>query len=562
MKKSLLLAGLCGMVSMSSLAFEAPKVDVDVSWHGMSPNGQYVVSSLYGSLLIYDRATGTEYRYAEDGMESYSVGIGNSVSNTGIVLCSNSAHFNASYWEDGQWKEVIVKNPELTNSLNAVTPDGSRIAGNLGGAEIGLDADAIMQLPAVWDRNADGSYTLTELPYPDKDFLGRVPQYVTATCISADGSVVLGQIRDFSGMFIQPIVYTQDAAGKWQYNLPLERYFTLEGEIPVDPGEGPSHPDVMQFMSEEGLAAYNAAMEAWVESGYDFSLYPDVNDYLTEAEKAAFDEAVTDYQKVYDEWYAKFEVFQAFFETLFDKVPRFTFNALCMSPDGKKFVMTDNVEDDSDSMSWFPTYINTPWLIDTANGNVEKLSFGKSMSVNQLFNDGTCFAYNGNSTPSVSYIIKDGECQDTYDYLCALDPNMKSWCEANLVHEVESYDWETEETTYDKYVFTGATFASEDMSLMSMWVLSDWDYNYFTWGYLFDLSEYAGISQVEASGNNIGFDAAGTLHVGDDIQSVNVYDLAGRLVLDGTDGSRLSNGIYLVRALRTDGSTISAKVRK
>ena len=233
-----------------------------------------------------------------------------------------------------------------------------------------------------------------------------------------------------------------------------------------------------------------------------------------------------------------------------------------MSPDGKKFVMTDNVEDDSDPMSWFPTYINTPWLIDTATGNVEKLSFGKSMSVNQLFNDGTCFAYNGNSTPSVSYIIKDGECQDTYDYLCALDPNMKSWCEANLVHEVESYDWETEETTYDKYVFTGATFASEDMSLMSMWVLSDWDYNYFTWGYLFDLSEYAGVSQVEASGNNIGFDAAGTLHVGDDVQSVNVYDLAGRLVLDGTDGSRLSNGIYLVRALRTDGSTISAKVRK
>lgn len=564
MKKFLLLACLCSVVSLSGWGFEAPTAEPNVSWQGISPDGRYLVSNLSGSLIIVDRVNDTTYSYEESESNSYVTGVGEIVSNTGIVLSSNSVRYNASYWENGEWKEVPVPNPNQTNSLHGITPDGSRIVGNVGAANIDIDASSTMALPAYWDRSSDGTYTLHTLPYPEKDFIGRVPQYVTATSVSDDGNVIVGQIVDYSGSFNIPLVYTQNADGEWVYTSVLEKYFTIDGEIPEDPGEAPALPDPMDYMSAEGKAEYDKAYDAWIESGYDYTLYPDPEDFLEGEEKAAYTAAKEQYDVENAAWQEKAEVFYAFFETLQSTLPVFGFNDTCISADGKKITQVEEVVDYSDPMAWFPTVVKTPWVIDIATGEVEKLDFGKSIAVTQILPDNTYLAYNGvGAFPATGYVIKDGECEDLYNYLSNLSPEMAEWCEKNLTHEIEKYDWETGETTFEEYVYTGMCLASRDMKVILCWSTSDWDYDYFTFGYVFDVDALGSVDTVEADENHIGFDPAGNLILGDDVTAVSVYDLSGRLILDnGAKSSALAPGIYIVRAQRNNGSTISAKLCK
>lgn len=73
MKKSVLLACLCGVAALSSSGFEAPTVYPNASWQGISPDGRYVVSNLYSSMTIIDRTTGKEYSYEESDAHSYFI---------------------------------------------------------------------------------------------------------------------------------------------------------------------------------------------------------------------------------------------------------------------------------------------------------------------------------------------------------------------------------------------------------------------------------------------------------------------------------------------------------
>lgn len=565
MKKSVLLACLCGVAALSSSGFEAPTVYPNASWQGISPDGRYVVSNLYSSMTIIDRTTGKEYSYEESDAHSYYTGIGNIVSNTGIVLASNSAHYNASYWENGEWKEAPVFNPELTNSLNGITPDGSRIAGNIGGAKIDLEASATMQLPAYWDRNADGTYTCHRLPHPDLDFLNRVPQYITATSISDDGKVIVGQIVDYSGFFNIPIVYTEGEDGEWTYSSPLQDIFTIEGEIPTDPGDGPTPPTASDYMTDEEKAAYQAALEQWAADGWDYTTYPNEEDYLGEEGKAAYEAAMNQYNADHAAWYEKFEVFQEFFENLQEKLPAFVFNDTRLSPDGTKVTEVCKQVDDSDPLAWRPQITYVTWFIDIATGEVEKLSTDGSLCVTQILPDYTCLAHNGiGSLPATGYIIKNGEVTKVYDYLCSLNPELSQWCEENLKHEVESFDWETGETSFDEYIFTGMTLASYDMDTLVFWTTSNWDWSYETWGYMADSASLSSIKAVEApAAGQILFDAAGNLVTSEDFTAVSVYDLSGRIVLrNGENSSALAPGVYIVRAQRNDGTAVAAKLRK
>lgn len=558
---------MCGAAAAAT-AFEAPKVYNDASWQGVSPNGQYLVSNIYEALLIVDLSTDTKYTYNpnEETWAGYAVGVGNIVSNTGIVLSSNQSDNIASYWENGEWKKVEVPNETLTNCLMGVTPDGSRMCGNVGSAALGLDTESTMQYPAYWDRNADGAYSSYHmLPHPDKDFLGRTPQYITATNISDDGRAIIGQVVDYSGMFCSPILYTQNAEGEWSYTMLLSDMYKIEGEIPADPGDGPVAPEAEDYMNDEQRAAYNEAMEKWIESGYDYTLYPDAEDYLTEGERAQYDVAMHEYEVAHAAWQEKSDAFYEFFGSLAGTVPMFVFNSSHISGDGKRVVLDSYKEDDSDPFAWRPASINTPWVVDVETQAITKLDFGKSMSVTSLVGDDTYLACNGiYETPTVAYIIKDGVCTDMYDYLAALSPEMKEWMDQNLKHEIENFDWESGETTYDEYIFTGLPKASADMSILTLWTQSMWDWDYLSFGYVIDMEEIAAVSTVTPSADkSIFFGADGRLHTSGDISSVEVYDLSGRLqASDNASASRLSNGIYLVRGQRNDGSAITVKLAK
>lgn len=574
MRKTLLLSFAACMIAHSASAFQTPKTFDNASFQGISPNGNYLVSDMFGTVTIYDIANDNQYSYSEDetGLISYSVGVGNFVSNNGVVLASTTSLFNAAYWKDGKWTELAVPNPELTNLLNGITPDGKRICGNVGSDAISIDASNLMQAPAYWDLQADGTYSSYNLlPHPDTDFLGRTPQYITATYISADGKVIAGQVMDYSGGFCQPIVYTQGDDGKWSYKLLLQELFTPEGEIPADPGEAPWPPEASSFMTPEEQAAYDAAMQAYWDSGYDETLFPEVDDYLSADAKAAYQKAKEEYQKAFDEWAEKQAKWSDFFDSLFDTVPTYQFNDLRLSSDGKQYVTTLLVEDEnSDPMSWgMASYTQTPIVIDIASDSASKLDFGISMAVTQVLNDGIYLAHEGvNKIPDNGYIIRNGKCMSIYDYLAAFSPDMEEWMQKNMVHEVEEYDWETGEFSIQEYTFTGMPLASADLSVLSLWTQAAWDFEtIMTWGCVIDMTQFAGIADVAAGkgADVVKFDASGALCLGADVVSAAVYDLSGRLVLSAT-GSTVANslakGVYVVKALCADGSAITAKVSK
>lgn len=298
MKKSLLLiAG--SLVAASAFATNDPVVYVDQMIQKMSSDANWLVDdSGAGSLVIIDRANDKKYEYiAEEdgGAEYYSISIGNCISNNGIVLASiTPGMMDASYWQNGEWHSLPLKEEDTGMcAANGITADGTRICGNVGQTEFSIDASSIMALPAVWTMGADGKFgDYTPLPHPELDFTGRVPQYITAVVISDDGKTIIGQIRDYTGSCCQPIVYTEDADGKWSYTLLLNDLFNPDGtEWPVWPGD--DAPYIMDYMTAAEKAAYDEAMERYNAAYEEYQANkPMPEDYLSAEEKAEWQEAV------------------------------------------------------------------------------------------------------------------------------------------------------------------------------------------------------------------------------------------------------------------------------
>ena len=62
-----------------------PQICDNASFQGFSPNGNFITSELYGTVTIMDFENNKSYVLAldEDGASSYSVGLGNHISNNG-----------------------------------------------------------------------------------------------------------------------------------------------------------------------------------------------------------------------------------------------------------------------------------------------------------------------------------------------------------------------------------------------------------------------------------------------------------------------------------------------
>lgn len=298
MKKSLLLlAGAC--VAASAFATNDPVIYENVLFQYTSSDASWMVSDDgSGNILIFDRANNKEYVYTSDEGAFYSAGIGNCVSNNGIVLgTTTNGMMDASYWQNGEWLSLPVEKADTGMcSAQGITPDGSRICGNVSQSELSIDATSIMTLPAVWTLGEDGKYGMyTALPHPEYDFSGRVPQYITAVAISADGKTVIGQVQDYTGFCPQPIVYTEGEDGKWEYTLLMNDLFRPEGvEWPVWPGD--DAPTIQQYMTQAQKDAYKAAQEAY-EVAYDEyqANRPAPEDYLSPEERAEWEEAVANW---------------------------------------------------------------------------------------------------------------------------------------------------------------------------------------------------------------------------------------------------------------------------
>lgn len=569
MKKSLLLLSAA---AIATCAYgenpPEPKLLTGSAIQALSPNGKWAVSEYLGTITLINLETNEEVTFGptETDYTQYTLGKGLVLTDEGMLLCS-SDNGGATFYQDGKWTTLNSGDAALSmTSCNGIATATGRICGDLGLAEMTTE-DVTMIVPAIWDRNADGSYgDYVVLPHPDLDITGRLPQYVFAQAISEDGKTVVGQIIDYRGAFTYPILYKQDAEGKWSYTLPTEALNNPDHIVlPEEPGESPVQPDPKDYMSAETRADYQAKYDAWIASGFQSDLYPgEAQDYLTEEEKAKYDSAMAAYNQAKEEWDNKFNAFDEAYFDIIGSSPNFQMNQVALSPDGQYFAMTWCQQVD-DPMSWFPVYIDHVWVFDTETDEITKYEDQecsvKSWAAGCVLaatRDSENGSYNG-------YLLKDGKTTSLYDYLCAIDETIKDWVDLNMVHDVESYDYETEEVVIKKITATGLPSASADLSIIASWTETSWTDTYEPESYIFDLRGCTGLTAPAARKSAPAFDTSGNLIVGADAAEVAVYNLAGTCVLKvaspaATIACDIAKGLYLVKTTYTDGTAATAKL--
>ena len=479
------------------------------------------------SVYIYDVATGTNYDFADETYTKvYFAGYGHSVTDNGMVcgMAQESSESNAAYFKDGAWVVLPQLSGKLTgfNSANACTPDGSVICGSLGseGADMST-SDRLMLYPVVWTLNAEGVYVCEELPHPTKDFTGRVPQYVTAMDISADGNTIVGQVVDYSGFYIVPILYTRNAEGAWSYQLLAEDQVYDKEKAANLPEwvEQPVQPKAEDYMSAADVDAYNAAVEAYNEAyqrcvagDLDWSElpeYPEKGFYISDqTQAAAFDAAVAKYNEDNAAWYAAFEAFdEALTEVTTGK--NFEFNSIHITPNGK-YILTDLKEPDPDPdpMAWFPESIYTNCVFDLTKVDTPMLTTSSNMLSTGILDNGFFVV----AAPKSDYARSSYVATPGSNHLTPI----ADWCKASgntaageyinseMRFEAINYVWNEDNEMYDEVIvgdslITGTGIFSADGKTFVTWLQNPSTYEYVTYTVNLENSVLNGIQSVKHS---------------------------------------------------------------
>lgn len=582
MKKTLLLASAAAL-SMSAFAAGSYKVYPDFVIQGLSEDGTYAVSTNpYTSVLaifntVTEKAEDTQV-FIGDGYETeYTAGLGRCLSRDGVLVGSTTFMGTASYLKDGEWHHLSVPNPEHTNLAQGITPDGKVICGIIGNDSFSIDATNIMSLPAVWYLQDDGTYgEPVVLPYPEKDFTGRVPQSISAISISDDGKTVVGQVRDYRGAMEQPIVYTCNDKGEWSYTLLCPELINPGNvEFPEYPGESPRHED---FASEEEIAAYEEAKANW--DGKDWSNYPYIDDFMSEEELAAFNEA-------HAAWWKKYEAFDnAYYEATAEGAA-FEYNNVFLSPDGKYYVTStvapggiwmSNKKDRKASPKDFDDFGEeeaaqaTIYVIDIAAGTYKTYTSEKGLTASCVAADGTVLGTEDISGARHAVIIAPGaeDYQYLEDYFAVKDPAAAAWMDENCRHDIESMDWNTGEMVIEQNVMvSGTPYATPDLKKIGTFVENSWDYEspdaalYYT--YLFTPADTPTTAVEDITDGTFAVKAlaGGVIEVSGEAAHVTVYTLGGSKVYEGNaEGSvatGLAQGCYIVNATSKSGKTAVVK---
>lgn len=579
MNKTLLILAAAAFAVPAYGAIKTPVIYDNASFNGISNDGKYAVSQIYGTVVVYNLQDNSETAFEASDENYYTLGNGKSITADGSLIVGSTIEAgNAAYYEGGQWILLSVPDQQQTNVANGVTSDGKRICGNLGVHEMTISEDVLMQVPVYWDRKEDGTFgEPVRLPHPDTDLFGLTPQYITAVNLSDDGKIIVGQVQDCRGFMAYPIVFTQDDNGEWSYSIPTKDLFNPDN-IPAaaPPADGPIMPTQEDFMTDAEKEAYQAALQAYYDSGYDQNLYPKYETFMTDEEKEAYKTAYDTWETEQAAWEAQFDAYNDFYYGALDSSPNFVFNNIFLTPDGKTFASSLMVEKENDDpMSYYPTMtVYTPVTVDVATGTLTKHESSTSMTASCITADGTILAATPLGTiPMEGFVIRNGETVSLTDYLTAISPEYGTWLKENMSHETivgVDYDEDLDEwiEIYEDYAYTGITVSNPDMTVLAFWNDCPWDMMGIAQGVVIDMTTEAGISAVEADGDsNIALDADGNLTVGADIVSVAVYDLAGAMVASaqnpaGTVALGLNSGVYVVKAVRADGSTAVAKVAK
>lgn len=574
--KKLFLLGAGALLCAQGMFAIDPQIYTNAQFTTLAPDGSIAASFLYGNAAFVNAKTGEilgTYAATEDGLTSYSEPVGNGISNTGIVLGSTSGNSNACMWKAGEWSELQTPNPQLSNLTNGITPDGLTICGSVGMAKISLEDAAVpMLVPAVWNLQSDGTYgEPVLLPHPDKDFTGRVPQYITAVNISKDGKTILGQVVDYSGILPTPIVYTKNDDGEWSYKLLGEKLINPNNLVfPEFPGDGPAKPSQEQFMTEEELAAYQAAYDAWYENAMNTGNWdnmPSYEDFMTEEEIASYNAAVAAWQVQYDEWLAKYNAFDNVWNQVIGSAVIMVFNTVSMTPDGKKYMFARQVEVE-DPESWFGTVAKISPIVFTEGVEEPVMyDYNDNVSPTMILADGSVI---GTVTDEATQVqrakiyVKDATTPTNLDdYIATQNPDLYQWMKTNMCHDIDMYDFENDEfVTMEDVWVTGVPYATPDGLMFVTTALNVFDMENeeaFTFGYVLPLSDNVLVKDIRDSEFSVKAERGGRVVLAGDVAEVHVYDAQGRVVYSTSSVSNvietgLRGGAYIVKAVSANGA--------
>lgn len=487
-----------------------PKYEKGVYGLKMSPNGKWL-GSMAGDASIYNTATGENIYHSP-----CLLGLGNAVADNGMAVGSANDVGALLYQGKTYYPESIGGDNYWFCDINAITRDGTYIAGILNNTE----HDGISYVPFVATVDENGNVgTPTILPYPKKDFFGAAPQFITAVWMSNDAKTVVGQVQDWRGMFSYPIYFKQNNSGEWSYYLPTESMFNPTGiEIPENPWlEEPAFPEPENFMSGLRKEAYLTAFEAYSTGG---GAYPYPEDYMLDEEFEEYAKAVSAYNKWYYGQEDTIKEYIKIYSQVLQTTPSFGANDMAMHPSGEFFLMNGGKETEGGDVE------NALYKFNTIDGSIETLSGPDGgYFPNQVLENGTIIMTKGiESVPSSFIKLPDSDNFITLqEYFKDTHPEISAWLDEKVPYG------------------TGVVLINEDMTFFSGALTPDqladydWDFSDFYYSnYFINLNEVGGVESLVAQPDN-------GIYV--------VFNLQGVKVMETKDASELNNlgkGIYIV----------------
>ena len=529
----------------------------------MSNNGRFLIDGVDGVKII-DRKTQEQYTYGSN----YYLGIGNSISDDGIVVGTHNELSTPCYWKDGVWYDLPHNVPDVFQGMaSGITSDGKYIIGLMSCGRLTGKAWPQTQ-PVLWSLDeSTGEYVFSILPIPDKDITTCSPQQVHGRYISDDGNVVLAQIVDYRGLLQYQLVYNKDENGEWTYTVSgAEKLIKPEAEWPEYPTR-PTMPKPEDYLTQEEILAFNQANRAYTDSLEIVSLtgkYPKAPFYqdFVKERKDEYDADVLNYNIESQSYITKL---YAFFDAYEKNVTNDNFNtgSQRLSANGKyyaaNFVFSGPEDPETNQC---PTYMS-PLRCDIESGEFYH-TYHSSMASFSIADDGRILAVTPRAedkvltrVPYIIYPDRHEEYEPFEKWIAKECPAAYNWIQDNMKYNVDAADSQSGVAVRDS-VFYGSIRMNPDFRKMISYVVNPANQTYESYYISLDDENY-GDDSVESvsSEDNIGVYPSPTSDIVNfygSISSAEIYTLGGELIWRRTgdeDSVSMKSlgaapGIYLV----------------